>query len=129
MLEFVVCEDNDKELGLAIETINKVMSKYDFEYKISRFDHSLSTALITWKLTNDKKITTVAKKLQRLFFCKNLTKKSLLSNKSLKTVLTVWVVFALIYMVFKYYLNTFKKLFFKSVHFLGGFLSSSTCFN
>ena len=36
MLEFVICEDNDKEMGLAIETINKVMSKYDFEYKISK---------------------------------------------------------------------------------------------
>ena len=33
---------------------------YNFEYKISRFDHSLSTALITWKLTNDKKQTLAA---------------------------------------------------------------------
>ena len=36
MIEFVICEDNEKEMGLAIETINKVMSKYDFEYKISK---------------------------------------------------------------------------------------------
>lgn len=36
MIEFVICEDNEKELNLAIETINKVMSKYDFEYKISK---------------------------------------------------------------------------------------------
>ncbi len=33
---------------------------YDFAYKISRYDHSLSTALITWKFTNDKKQTLAA---------------------------------------------------------------------
>lgn len=33
---------------------------YDFEYKITRYDHSLSTALIVWKLTNDKKQTIIA---------------------------------------------------------------------
>lgn len=33
---------------------------YDFAYKISRFDHSLSTALITWRLTQDKKQTLAA---------------------------------------------------------------------
>lgn len=33
---------------------------YDFEYKISRYDHSLSTALITWKFTKDKKQTLAA---------------------------------------------------------------------
>ena len=27
----------------------------DFAYKITRYDHSLSTALITWKFTKDKK--------------------------------------------------------------------------
>ena len=36
MLEFVICEDNEKEMSLAIETINKVMNKFDFEYKISK---------------------------------------------------------------------------------------------
>lgn len=30
---------------------------YDFKEKISRYDHSLSVALITWKLTNDIKAT------------------------------------------------------------------------
>lgn len=30
---------------------------YDFAYKITRYDHSLSTALITWKFTKDKKQT------------------------------------------------------------------------
>ena len=30
---------------------------YDFHAYISRFDHSLNTALITWKLTHDKKST------------------------------------------------------------------------
>ena len=30
---------------------------YDFKDKISRYDHSLSVALITWMLTNDKKAT------------------------------------------------------------------------
>lgn len=39
MLEFVICEDNEKEMSLAIETINKVMNKFDFEYKISK--HSI----------------------------------------------------------------------------------------
>lgn len=33
---------------------------YDFGYKISRYDHSLSTALITWKFTKDKKQTLAA---------------------------------------------------------------------
>ena len=33
---------------------------YDFKYKITRFDHSLTTALITWKFTNDKKQTLAA---------------------------------------------------------------------
>ena len=30
---------------------------YMFEYKISRFDHSLTTALMTWKYSKDKKAT------------------------------------------------------------------------
>lgn len=30
---------------------------YDFEEKISRYDHSLSVALITWNLTKDIKAT------------------------------------------------------------------------
>lgn len=35
-------------------------SAYDFAFYISRFDHSLNTALITWKLTEDKKATLAA---------------------------------------------------------------------
>ena len=33
---------------------------YDFSYNISRYDHSLSTALLTWHLSNDKKQTIAA---------------------------------------------------------------------
>ena len=33
---------------------------YSFEYPISRYDHSLNVALITWKLTHDKKQTLAA---------------------------------------------------------------------
>ena len=33
---------------------------YMFEYKISRFDHSLTTALMTWKYSKDKKATLAA---------------------------------------------------------------------
>lgn len=33
---------------------------YNFKYQISRYDHSLNTALITWKLTEDKKQTIAA---------------------------------------------------------------------
>lgn len=33
---------------------------YDFGYKISRYDHSLTTALITWKFTKDKRQTLLA---------------------------------------------------------------------
>lgn len=33
---------------------------YDFKYEISRYDHSLSTALITWRFTKDKKQTIAA---------------------------------------------------------------------
>ena len=33
---------------------------YDFGYKISRYDHSLSTALLTWKFTKDKRQTLLA---------------------------------------------------------------------
>lgn len=33
---------------------------YDFAFYISRFDHSLNVALITWRLTNDKKATLAA---------------------------------------------------------------------
>ena len=33
---------------------------YNFALKISRFDHSLSTALITWRYTKDKKATIAA---------------------------------------------------------------------
>lgn len=33
---------------------------YKFKYKITRYDHSLSTALLVWKLTSDKKQTIVA---------------------------------------------------------------------
>lgn len=33
---------------------------YHFNEKLTRYDHSLSTALITWRLTNDKKATLAA---------------------------------------------------------------------
>lgn len=33
---------------------------YDFTYLISRYDHSLSTSLLTWRFTNDKKQTLAA---------------------------------------------------------------------
>ena len=33
---------------------------YDFNYLISRYDHSLSTALLTWRFTNNKKETIAA---------------------------------------------------------------------
>ena len=33
---------------------------YNFGYKISRYDHSLTTALITWKFTKDKRQTLLA---------------------------------------------------------------------
>lgn len=33
---------------------------YDFKENISRYDHSLSTALLTWKFTHDKKATLAA---------------------------------------------------------------------
>ncbi len=33
---------------------------YDFKYLISRYDHSLSTALLTWRYSNDKKQTIAA---------------------------------------------------------------------
>lgn len=33
---------------------------YDFAYLINRYDHSLSTALLTWRFTNDKKQTLAA---------------------------------------------------------------------
>lgn len=33
---------------------------YDFAYKISRYDHSLTTALLTWRFTKDKKQTLAA---------------------------------------------------------------------
>ena len=33
---------------------------YDFKYKITRYDHSLSTALLTWRYSHDKKQTIAA---------------------------------------------------------------------
>ena len=33
---------------------------YNFKYKISRYDHSISTALITWRFSKDKKATIAA---------------------------------------------------------------------
>ena len=33
---------------------------YDFKYKITRYDHSLSTALLTWRYSKDKKQTIAA---------------------------------------------------------------------
>lgn len=33
---------------------------YNFKYPISRYDHSISTALITWKFTHDKAVTVAA---------------------------------------------------------------------
>lgn len=50
MLEFVICEDNEKEMSLAIETVNKVMAKYDFEYKISK--HNLYSKELKDKIEN-----------------------------------------------------------------------------
>ena len=35
-------------------------SIYDYKYKISRFDHSLSTALLTWRFTSSKRDTLAA---------------------------------------------------------------------
>ena len=53
MLEFVICEDNEKEMSLAIETVNKVMSKYDFEYRISK--HSIYSKELNEEINNKGK--------------------------------------------------------------------------